>query len=103
MNARYDAISKLGSFVFGDSSAQSSSGQQIQNGSDSDEPLCCAICLDDFESGQTARQLACNHVYHKECIDPWLLQSSSCPICKRVIGELPPPLSNDFYGSVSAV
>ncbi|KAJ8907174.1 hypothetical protein NDN08_003656 [Rhodosorus marinus] len=103
LNARYDAISKLGSFIFGDSSAPSSSGQQVQSASDSDEPLCCAICLDDFESGQTARQLACNHVYHKDCIDPWLLQSSSCPICKRVIGELPPPLSNDFYGSVSAV
>ncbi|KAJ1986330.1 hypothetical protein H4R33_003419 [Dimargaris cristalligena] len=43
----------------------------------------CAICLDYLVKGQEARQLPCRHVYHKECIDEWLVKkSSACPLCK---------------------
>ena len=44
----------------------------------------CPICLDDFVSHETVvRQLPCVHVYHPECIDPFLRENSSlCPICK---------------------
>nr|POE59270.1 putative ring finger membrane protein c15c4.06c [Quercus suber] len=50
----------------------------------------CAICLDDFiaasrSSGGTAvRELPCHHIFHPECVDTFLRDSSSlCPICKR--------------------
>jgi hypothetical protein len=42
----------------------------------------CPICLIEFEEGDDVRVLPCEkeHVYHKTCIDPWLLDvSSSCP------------------------
>lgn len=53
----------------------------------------CAICLDHVENGHLFRRLLCNHVFHAECIDRWLLQSSDgtfsgspeCPICKTRI------------------
>lgn len=50
----------------------------------------CPICLDDFEPQQTqVRQLPCQHVYHPECIDTFLIQRSSlCPLCKESV--LPP-------------
>ncbi|CAE6469365.1 hypothetical protein ACGC1H_000037 [Rhizoctonia solani] len=59
----------------------------------------CAICLTDFEpprkvgeEGESAaeplRLLACGHVFHKECIDPWLVDvSGRCPTCQRPIEE----------------
>ncbi|KAJ8658448.1 hypothetical protein O0I10_005801 [Lichtheimia ornata] len=50
---------------------------QIKNGS-------CAICLDDFEEGESdIRILGCGHGFCVLCIDPWLTQKSTlCPICK---------------------
>ena len=50
----------------------------------------CPICLDDFVSGETTiRELPCNHIFHPECIDPFLKENSSlCPMCKK--SALPP-------------
>ncbi|GIY83203.1 protein goliath [Caerostris darwini] len=43
---------------------------------------CCAICIEHFQSGELIRTLPCNHCFHKICIDPWLLEQRSCPMCK---------------------
>ncbi|KAI8614482.1 hypothetical protein BC830DRAFT_382761 [Chytriomyces sp. MP71] len=37
----------------------------------------CAICFCDFEEGEVIRELACAHIFHKECIDPWLVVPDS--------------------------
>merc|ERR1719502_154963 len=42
----------------------------------------CAVCLDDLEPGVTIRQLPCQHLFHKDCIDPWLEAHYTCPLCK---------------------
>lgn len=43
--------------------------------------LGCPICTDDFEKGQDVRVLPCNHKFHPDCIDPWLLNvSGTCPL-----------------------
>jgi hypothetical protein len=51
-----------------------------------EEPNPCTICLEDFEPGDKLKVLPCGHEYHKECIEPWLLEKSSlCPLCKQNI------------------
>ena len=43
--------------------------------------LACSVCTDDFVKGQNLRVLPCNHKFHPECIDPWLLNvSGTCPL-----------------------
>ena len=43
--------------------------------------LACSVCTDDFVHGQDIRVLPCNHQFHPECIDPWLLNvSGTCPL-----------------------
>jgi hypothetical protein len=44
----------------------------------------CSICAEDFEECAELRVLPCNHAFHRDCIDHWLLESSTnCPECKR--------------------
>jgi hypothetical protein len=46
-----------------------------------DSGLGCSICTEDFEQGQDIRVLPCNHKFHPECVDPWLLNvSGTCPL-----------------------
>ncbi|BFZ64044.1 Nucleolar protein 58 [Saitoella coloradoensis] len=45
----------------------------------------CAICLDEFIPHESLiRELPCSHIFHPDCIDPYLsTRSSLCPLCKR--------------------
>lgn len=72
-----------------------------QSAVEEEEEGVCAICLETFETGQQVRQLACSHLYHQSCIDPWLQSSSNCcPLCKREVANLPPPPAQLHYGSM---
>jgi hypothetical protein len=49
--------------------------------SSNDGTLGCSICTEDFERGQDLRVLPCDHKFHPECVDPWLLNvSGTCPL-----------------------
>ncbi|KAJ2994740.1 hypothetical protein HDV02_001352 [Globomyces sp. JEL0801] len=42
----------------------------------------CALCLEDYEEGDVLRELHCNHRYHAECVDSWLIGNKrTCPVC----------------------
>ncbi|KAL8913956.1 MAG: hypothetical protein Q9171_001341 [Xanthocarpia ochracea] len=58
-----------------------------------DNGLACSVCTDDFTKGQDVRVLPCNHKFHPDCIDPWLLNvSGTCPMCRT---DLRPTASNE--------
>ena len=58
-------------------------------GSRRDRGYCtsCSICLDEFEDGEAVRQiLPCGHLFHADCIRPWLTQrSGNCPLVSEVL------------------
>lgn len=48
----------------------------------SDDDL-CAICLENYEDGDSLTGLPCRHSFHTHCIRPWLSgKSALCPMCK---------------------
>ncbi|KAJ1389566.1 Zinc finger, RING-type [Sesbania bispinosa] len=49
---------------------------------------CCSICFQDFEEGELVRILPkCCHLFHLECIDKWLVQQGSCPMCRTYVPD----------------
>ncbi|KAI0479273.1 hypothetical protein GGR56DRAFT_371196 [Xylariaceae sp. FL0804] len=48
-----------------------------------DENPGCSICTEDFARGEDVRVLPCNHKFHPNCVDPWLINvSGTCPMCR---------------------
>lgn len=79
----------------------------------------CAICLDDFVppspatdstaavEGTVVRELPCHHIFHPECVDTFLRDSSSlCPMCKKTAlpkGYCPATITNAMVRRERAV
>ena len=47
----------------------------------------CAICLEEFEPRQMVMLTPCNHMFHEECIVPWVKSHGQCPVCRFAICE----------------
>ncbi|KAI3807389.1 hypothetical protein L1987_23316 [Smallanthus sonchifolius] len=43
----------------------------------------CAVCKDEIGIGLTAKRLPCDHLYHGDCILPWLEIRNTCPVCRH--------------------
>eukprot|EP00897_Mesotaenium_endlicherianum_P001235 jgi/Mesen1/1139/ME001236S00031 len=42
----------------------------------------CSVCKDAGAAGDCMLRLPCSHLYHAECIRPWLAARNSCPLCR---------------------
>lgn len=49
--------------------------------------LQCSVCWEDFRLDEPVRKLPCEHVYHENCIIPWLELHGTCPICRKSLGD----------------
>ncbi|XP_058148235.1 E3 ubiquitin-protein ligase RNF128 isoform X6 [Dasypus novemcinctus] len=75
----------------------------------------CAVCIELYKPNDLVRILTCNHIFHKTCVDPWLLEHRTCPMCKcdilKALGievdvedgsvSLQAPVSNETSNSTS--
>ncbi|NXS02250.1 RN149 ligase, partial [Oxylabes madagascariensis] len=72
----------------------------------------CAVCIENYKLKDTVRILPCKHIFHRTCIDPWLLDHRTCPMCKldviKALGYwgdpedvLEIPIPESISGSVS--
>ena len=45
----------------------------------------CCICINEIKIGEYYRKLVCNHIFHKKCVDKWLILDvkNRCPMCRH--------------------
>lgn len=62
----------------------------------------CTVCMESVGLGELCRELRCGHVFHKECVDPWLTGEScghqstnTCPNCRAVVECTPAPVREE--------
>jgi len=41
----------------------------------------CIICFGGLDPGQSLTLLKCGHIYHKPCLELWLVRKRTCPLC----------------------
>uniref|UniRef100_A0A1B0AHX6 RING-type E3 ubiquitin transferase n=1 Tax=Glossina pallidipes TaxID=7398 RepID=A0A1B0AHX6_GLOPL len=43
----------------------------------------CSVCWEYFKLEEMVRKLSCCHLFHEDCIVPWLVLHATCPICRK--------------------
>ena len=52
----------------------------------------CSVCFEKFIDSDICRELKCKHLYHQNCIDTWLDEHITCPVCREECGKGVPRL-----------
>ncbi|XP_059644930.1 E3 ubiquitin-protein ligase RHA2B-like [Cornus florida] len=84
-------------FLFPRSNFQHSQCDRLPNGEElsvrryegegSDEGVECAVCLCKIEEGDEIRELRCEHLFHRVCLDRWVgSRHITCPLCRDSLG-----------------
>ena len=42
----------------------------------------CPICLEELNKNSSLEYMPCCHVFHTNCINTWLNEKPTCPVCK---------------------
>lgn len=45
----------------------------------------CALCLEEYATGEEVLKLPCRHLFHEGCLGPWFTKSLTCPMCKQEV------------------
>ncbi|KAL2934198.1 E3 ubiquitin-protein ligase MBR1 [Bienertia sinuspersici] len=48
----------------------------------------CSICQEEYEAEEEVAKLECEHAYHLQCIEQWLVRKNACPVCKAEASSL---------------
>ena len=47
----------------------------------------CLVCIGAYEEGEQVLTLPCFHRYHSVCIEQWLREQTTCPVCLKNVLE----------------
>ncbi|XP_024988679.1 uncharacterized protein LOC112523346 [Cynara cardunculus var. scolymus] len=102
-------IRRLGKFYRQNAArnASGSGGQETEKEvEEEEEDEKCVICLEEFEAKAVVMVTACNHMFHEDCIVPWVKSHGQCPVCRSSFYEekhgASSTLTNDLISFVTS-
>ncbi|XP_022158252.1 E3 ubiquitin-protein ligase RHA2B-like [Momordica charantia] len=48
----------------------------------------CVICLCGYEEGEKWLKMKCGHIFHRSCIERWLMVGRHCPLCRSCLSAV---------------
>ncbi|MQL88573.1 hypothetical protein Taro_021132 [Colocasia esculenta] len=55
---------------------------------DGEHAVQCVFCLCDLEDGEEIRELKCEHLFHRPCLDRWVGYGRvCCPLCRKSLSS----------------
>lgn len=87
-------------------SIRSSNGASEAEEEEKDEGKECTVCLEAFVANEQVLVTPCNHMFHNDCLVPWVKLHGKCPVCRFVFYEKKPAVisrnnsNNSFNGGV---
>lgn len=42
----------------------------------------CTVCVEQIKLGSKGMFMPCGHIYHPDCLTPWLDTNNTCPTCR---------------------
>ena len=58
---------------------------ELQDSHTSDKESECVFCLESFSIEGAVKRLQCGHIFHPECLNTWLQDNNTCPICRAPV------------------
>lgn len=64
----------------------------------------CSVCQTNLEEGERVRAIEkCQHLFHAECLDPWLRTHNNCPLCRVEISEASAQIANTYLANILTI
>ncbi|XP_019158888.1 PREDICTED: RING finger protein 44-like [Ipomoea nil] len=82
----YNPATPLPNLYFRDRNRNTTQTQEASKDKDENWKR-CAVCLEDFEAREVVTLTPCNHMFHEDCIVPWVKNHGLCPVCRFAICE----------------
>lgn len=61
----------------------------------------CSICQANLEDGERIRAVSkCQHLFHADCLEPWLRANNSCPLCRIDISRNTRHIANNYLANI---
>lgn len=61
-------------------------GYDHSNGDITSQKVECIVCLSQVEEGEEVKELTCNHIFHRVCLERWVgFGHVTCPLCRRLL------------------
>ena len=87
LSTNYEELSRLGNVIVKTTLEEIIMNSSVSVNKKKEEDILCVICQENMKENEVIRTMKCSHFFHIECIDQWLTNHKTCPVCNYRLGR----------------